>query len=170
MYKHILAALDGSPRAPQVLHQAAELAARVGAELHLCRAVSVPVGVPDDSWVLNASDLSSRLLDFGVQDLTRLAAGVHPAFSPIRWGERVCRLGPPAPTITDIAGQLGADLIVLGSHGYGLLDRILGTTASRVVHHAPCAVLVVRVRDDAQESVQEASVDASVDPAHMQAG
>jgi nucleotide-binding universal stress UspA family protein len=144
MYKHILAALDGSPRAPQVLHTAAELAARTGATLHLCRAVTVPVGVPDDSWMLAAADLSTRLLDHGTRDLTRLAEDLHPTTTPILWGERVCRLGPPAPTISDIAGELHADLVVVGSHGYGLLDRILGTTSARVVHHCPCSVLVVR--------------------------
>jgi len=144
MYKHILAALDGSPRAPQVLHTAAELAARTGATLHLCRAVTVPVGVPDDSWMLSAADLPTRLLDHGARDLTRLAQDLHPTTTPILWGERVCRLGPAAPTISDIAGELHADLVVVGSHGYGLLDRILGTTSARVVHHSPCSVLVVR--------------------------
>jgi nucleotide-binding universal stress UspA family protein len=147
MYKHILAALDGSPRAPQVLHHAAELAARTGAVLHLCRAVSVPVGVPDDSWVLTAADLTTRLFDHGVHDLTRLAAELHPTTTPVHWGERICRLGPPAQTIADIAAELHADLVVIGSHGYGLLDRILGTTAARVVHHVLCTVLVVRVPD-----------------------
>jgi nucleotide-binding universal stress UspA family protein len=155
MYKHILAALDGSPRAPQVLRHAADLAARSGAVLHLVRAVTVPVGVPDDSWVLNAADLTSRMLAHGGEDLGRLAAGLHPHVTPIRWGERVCRLGPPAPTITDVARELGADLIVIGSHGYGLLDRILGTTASRVVHHAPCNVMVARVDDVAAVAADE---------------
>ena len=36
------------------------------------------------------------------------------------------------------------ELIVIGSHGYGGLDRVLGTTASRVVNHALCSVFVVR--------------------------
>lgn len=147
MYKQILAALDGSPRAPQVLARAADLAARSGAVLHLCRAVSVPVGVPDDSWVLNAADLTARMMAHAAADLGRLADGLHPHVTPVRWGERVCRLGPAAPTITDIARELAADLVVIGSHGYGLLERILGTTASRVVHHVPCDVLVVRVDD-----------------------
>lgn len=144
MYKHILAALDGSPRAPQVLHHAAELAARTGAVLHLCRVVTIPVGVPDDSWVLAAADLTTRLTDHGARDLTGLAEALHPTTTPILWGERIVRIGPPAPTITEIAGQVHADLVVIGSHGYGLLERILGTTAARVVHLAPCDVMVVR--------------------------
>lgn len=47
--------------------------------------------------------------------------------------------------IIDEAKKFGADLIVVGSHGYGLLDRVLlGSISSFVVHHAPCSVLVVR--------------------------
>ena len=36
------------------------------------------------------------------------------------------------------------DLIVIGSHGFGTIDRILGTTAAKVVNHAERNVLVVR--------------------------
>jgi universal stress protein F len=34
--------------------------------------------------------------------------------------------------------------VVIGSHGYGGLDRVLGTTAAKIVNHASCSVLVVR--------------------------
>ena len=36
------------------------------------------------------------------------------------------------------------DLIVIGSHGYGGIDRVIGTTAAKVVNHADRSVLVVR--------------------------
>jgi nucleotide-binding universal stress UspA family protein len=42
------------------------------------------------------------------------------------------------------AKALDADLIVVGSHGYGTVDRLLGTTAAKIVNHAECSVLVVR--------------------------
>jgi nucleotide-binding universal stress UspA family protein len=48
-------------------------------------------------------------------------------------------------TIVDEAEKFKADLIVVGSHGYGFLDRVLlGSISDFVVHHAPCSVLVVR--------------------------
>ncbi len=48
-------------------------------------------------------------------------------------------------TIVDEAKEFGADLIVVGSHGYGFFERmLLGSISSYVVHHAPCSVLVVR--------------------------
>lgn len=47
--------------------------------------------------------------------------------------------------IVDEAKNFGADLIIVGSHGYGFLNRmLLGSVSDFVIHHAPCSVLVVR--------------------------
>ena len=46
--------------------------------------------------------------------------------------------------IIDFAVKIDADCIVLGSHKPGLIDYLLGSTAARVVRHAPCAVHVLR--------------------------
>jgi nucleotide-binding universal stress UspA family protein len=55
------------------------------------------------------------------------------------------RLGRPYVEITEAARELGADLIILGTHGHtGLKHVLLGSTAERVVRHAPCPVLTVR--------------------------
>lgn len=51
----------------------------------------------------------------------------------------------PAQAIVEEAESWGADLIVVGSHGYGFWRRaFLGSVSNAVVHHAPCSVLVVR--------------------------
>ena len=52
--------------------------------------------------------------------------------------------GHSARTIIDFAITNDIDCIVLGSHKPGLSDYFLGSTASRVVRHAPCAVHVHR--------------------------
>lgn len=53
--------------------------------------------------------------------------------------------GSPREVIVDEAKEWGADLIVVGSHGYGFWDRmLLGSVSDAVIHHAPCSVLVVR--------------------------
>lgn len=53
--------------------------------------------------------------------------------------------GNPKEAIVEEAKNWGADLIVLGSHGYGFWERmLLGSVSNAVVHHAPCSVLVVR--------------------------
>jgi nucleotide-binding universal stress UspA family protein len=52
--------------------------------------------------------------------------------------------GPAAKEIIDKAERWRADLIVVGSHGYGFWGRLLGSVSNYVVHNAPCSVLVVR--------------------------
>lgn len=55
--------------------------------------------------------------------------------------------------IVDEAKKFEADLIVVGSHGYGFFERmLLGSVSSYVVHHAPCSVLVVRKPDDSSSN------------------
>ena len=51
----------------------------------------------------------------------------------------------PKNAIVEDAEDWGADLVVVGSHGYGFWDRMLiGSVSSAVVHYAPCSVLIVR--------------------------
>ncbi len=53
--------------------------------------------------------------------------------------------GIPHATICQVAGEIGADLIVMGTHGWSGIDRVLlGSTAERVVAQAPCPVLTVK--------------------------
>lgn len=53
----------------------------------------------------------------------------------------------PREALVDTARDLGADLVVVGSHGRTGLDKlVMGSVASHVVTHAPCSVLVVRPR------------------------
>jgi len=64
------------------------------------------------------------------------------------WGPKVhrrIRSGSPANEIIKAARQLNAGLVVVASGGRGLSDSVLvGSTAQRVQHYAPCPVLVVR--------------------------
>jgi nucleotide-binding universal stress UspA family protein len=66
--------------------------------------------------------------------------------------EAAVRDGDPRSVIVDEAKEWGADLIVVGSHGYtGLKRWLLGSVAQSVVGHAPCSVEVVR-RKQTEES------------------
>ena len=56
------------------------------------------------------------------------------------------RKGPPEHEIVEAAREADADLVIVGSHGRGFLDRLLGSVSEAVAHHAPCCVLVVRQR------------------------
>lgn len=57
--------------------------------------------------------------------------------------------GSPDSRIVETAEETGADLIIIGSHGYKQWERLLlGSVSDSVVHHAPCSVLVVRKSTD----------------------
>jgi nucleotide-binding universal stress UspA family protein len=54
-------------------------------------------------------------------------------------------IGSPSQEILTAANEPGVDLVVVGARGLGPIKRlVLGSVSERVVHHAPCAVLVVK--------------------------
>jgi nucleotide-binding universal stress UspA family protein len=138
--KPLLVALDGSSRAPLVLAAAIEQANATRAKLVLFRAVGIPHDLPATAMALSPADVVSALEQRANDELTSMARTV-PA-------EIVCETkvetGTAWQAICQAARAIDASLVVIGSHGYSGLDRVLGTTASRVVNHADCSVLVVR--------------------------
>lgn len=52
--------------------------------------------------------------------------------------------GKPGVRITEVAGELGCDLIIVGAHHPSAVDYFMGSTASRVARRAPCSVLIQR--------------------------
>jgi len=138
--KQILVGLDGSPRAPAVLAAAASVARATGAKLTLVRSVGIPPDVPVDFWKATDEPLLELLQRHARESLEALAAT---APKDVLGGCEVI-VGVPWQTVCDRAREVGADLVVVGSHGYGGLDRLLGTTAAKIVNHASCSVLVVR--------------------------
>jgi universal stress protein A len=60
-------------------------------------------------------------------------------------------IGTPAVEIRQLAEKIGADLVVLGTHGRHGLGLMLGSTANAVLHGAPCDVLAVKVRTKGSE-------------------
>lgn len=138
--KRIVVGLDTSERAPEVLNRALEMARGQGAKLIVVRAVGLPIGLPIEELTVSPEGLPAKLLAATQAGLDRQLAN-----APKDLIERAeARIGTPWQVICDAAKEFGADLIVIGTHGHGPLDRMIGTTAARVVNHAPCSVLVVR--------------------------
>jgi universal stress protein F len=136
----ILVGVDGSPREPKVLDAAIALAKDRGGKIYLARAMMVPVSIPTAVWTLQGEDFAQFLVEHGNQELSVTAEKVP---SELR-ADMITRLGQPADVLIALAEELDADLVVIGSHGYGGIDRVLGTTAAKVVNRAKCSVLVVR--------------------------
>jgi universal stress protein F len=116
----ILVGLDGSPRTAYVLEQAVAIARAQNAKVTLMRAVKVPHEL--------SVEMRSTWMAFEQDMLDGTAVDI----------------GTPWDAICRKATELHASMIVIGSHGYGGLDRLLGTTAGKVVNHADCSVMVVR--------------------------
>ena len=137
MYKKILVpmALDHGI-SPQTLEVARVLGSEDGEiiALHVYEAPQGAVSAYLDEEVVKAGyDRAKERLQEKLQGLN----GVTPALVK----------GHSARTIIDYANEHGIDCIVIGSHKPGLSDFFLGSTAARVVRHAPCAVHVHRNGD-----------------------
>jgi nucleotide-binding universal stress UspA family protein len=80
----------------------------------------------------------------------RLAEAAERAASAGTTAETIVAKGHAAEAVCDTAAQRGADMIVIGSHGWGaMMSLIFGSTTLGVLQHAPCPVLVVRDQPDA---------------------
>ena len=133
---NILVAYDGSESAHHALDQAATLAEK-GASVSVVsvaeplpqfgRAGAMLVPEEDEERRHNLADAKAILARKGIDAHT------------------VERRGEAASMILDEAETEDADIIVMGTRGYGAPKRwLLGSVSSRVLHHAPCDVVVVR--------------------------
>jgi nucleotide-binding universal stress UspA family protein len=136
----ILVGLDASPRAAGTLHTAVELARRMGGKLLLFRAVGIPVGIPHEAYSMSPASLADLLEKEAKDYLVKTATKVPPE---LLLGT-VVGVGTPWQAVCSAADHNNIDIIVIGSHGYGGIDRLIGTTASKIVNHAKQSVFVVR--------------------------
>lgn len=116
------------------------LADKFGGELYLCRAVQIPVGVPTSAWSLQGDRFEEFLVAHAREELEQVRAELPVGLIK----SENCVVGQPPDVLCDLATKHAIDLIVIGSHGYDRLDRLLGTTAAKIVNRAPCSVTVVR--------------------------
>jgi nucleotide-binding universal stress UspA family protein len=138
----ILVATDFSEHADHALEYAAELARQLDATLHLVHAITIPVmGVAEMGVAYSAATIESITKHAQEQLDTRTARyRDRVSLAPVR-----LEVGDARDTIDRAAEQIGADLIVIGTHGRrGLRRVLLGSIAESVVRSAPCPVLTIR--------------------------
>jgi nucleotide-binding universal stress UspA family protein len=139
-FKRILVAINGGAIASHAARTGLELSRTLGAEIAIVYAVEPPVdysgeiGLPAD-LLLEAS--SSETVE--ALRVLRQEVDLPPNASEF------IREGHAHEVIIKVAEDWRADLVVVGSHGRGGLERVLlGSVAEGVVRHAPCPVLVTR--------------------------
>lgn len=139
-YQKIVTAIDLSDESALVVERANAIATRNDAALHV-------VHVIEPLSLAYGGDIP---MDFsGVQDQLQEQAEKQLKSFGERYSipsERLhLMIGRPESQIHQIAEDINADLIVVGSHGRQGLALILGSTANGVLHGAHCDVLAVRV-------------------------
>jgi len=143
-YRHVLIAIDFSTASAPVLKRGLAIALRDSARLSLIHVVNEPIFEYEynDTILPRESEETTRQVELAH---TRLQRMLDLAGSPK--ADIMALTGLPKIEIPRYAEQHDADLIVVGSHGYGGVGAVLGSTAGNLLHRAACDVLVVRVRD-----------------------
>jgi len=142
--KSILVPTDFSGPSESALTHALALARQLGARLTLLHVVE-PIATTDFEAAFPLVIENEKAKKFCEGVLTQTAEKFE--IEPELLEKKLVRFGRPFNEIANAARTLKVDLIIIATHGYtGLKHTFLGSTAERVVRHAPCPVLVVRTK------------------------
>jgi nucleotide-binding universal stress UspA family protein len=140
--KNILVPIDFSDTSRKALQYAVPFAKQFEAKITLLHVVDLPM-YPQEFGYLLVDE--SQALDNQKKCLADLAGRTIP---PELLAQTIVRRGVSWDTVVAVARETQADLIITTTHGYtGLKHVLMGSTAERIVRHAPCPVLVVRERE-----------------------
>jgi nucleotide-binding universal stress UspA family protein len=146
MAERIVVGTDGSETAKQAVAEAVRLAKALDAELHVVTAFEPMqrakiVGAPEGAvkvWGPLPNDLARSIIDEAVAGIR--AAGITAQPHMVQKA--------PAEALLEVARELDAQMIVVGSRGMAGARRLLGSVPNRVSHEARTNVLIVSTRRD----------------------
>jgi len=167
-WKTVLCPIDFSPSCERVLDVAAHVAAGEGARLTLLHVTDAHGELNDVTRVTPEEGggpvgLARYARDSALRELERCAAPLRARGLAV---DCAFAAGGVVPAILKAAGDLGADLIVMGTHGRtGLAHVVLGSVAERVLRGALVPVLTVRQArgDEAHHTAAEDAIAAERD-------
>lgn len=143
--KRILCAIDFSDASREALNFSVELGRQFSATVTLFHVYQLPGYTLPEGVVLPGPDTLSKMFE---RIDTVLGEWRSEAEGRGVTADMVSVQGSPWTEIVERAKTGDYHMIVVGSHGHtGLRHMLLGSTAERVVRHAPCPVLTVRTRD-----------------------
>jgi nucleotide-binding universal stress UspA family protein len=142
-FQRILVATDLSPASEPAVNEAIAMARGNGTQLVIAFAYQHPSAVQAEAVVPGLYEEWERSLRENARQ--RLEPLVAKARAEGIEARSLVLTGAPYEAIADAAGEIGADLVVMGTHGRKGVSRFfLGSVASRVISIAPCPVLTVR--------------------------
>lgn len=158
MYDRILVPTDGSTEGERAVEYAFELASLHDAEIYAVYVVNAASygGLPmETAW----DGIGEALREEGQEAVDRVSELAPDDISV----ETAVLEGTPSRVIVDEASPDNCDLVVMGTHGRGGIDRLLlGSVTERVVRSAPVPVLTVHV-DSSDRNQQSADVETAVE-------
>lgn len=140
-YKHILVGLDLTEEESQVLlNKAEQLATQVQADISLAHIIEPLTFAYAGDLPIDLTNTQEVVRKHATSKLDELANSM--TLKP-----KSCEIiiGRTATELRQLAADISADLILVGSHGRHGLALLLGSTASEVIHGANCDVLAVRI-------------------------
>jgi nucleotide-binding universal stress UspA family protein len=150
----VLLAIDGSPPSQAAVVEAAGLPWPKGTEVEVLTVIHPTIPL----WTEPTLVIAAMSVQDAEEQRQRAPLQVQLASEQLRRGAPNVSVrtkildGVPAHVIVEEARDWSADLIVVGSHGYGFMKRmLLGSVAGAVVANAPCSVHVVRSRSAADD-------------------
>lgn len=140
MYNKILVAVDLSDDSHKVIATAVRLA-EDPAKLYLVHVVEpVAAAYSMDLYAVNISELHEEAVAYAAERLKKIARE-----DGLREDQIHTLPGSPAAEVPNLAEEIEADAIVIGSHGHSGWKALIGSTAMKLLHHAKCDVLTVHV-------------------------
>ena len=135
--KTILFPTDFSTASDAALPHAETLAKQAGARLLI-------IHVEEPPLAYGGGELYYGLPEPSSERILKMLEDVKPTDPQVPFAHRLT-MGDPAGEIVRIAGEEGAEMIVLGTHGRtGMTRLVMGSVAEGIVRRAPCPVLVYR--------------------------
>lgn len=140
-YKHILVAVDLSDDSAFIIDKARDIAKKYDSQLSLTHVMEpIAVGYAVEVSSIDMDSLHEECSKQAKTTLLEMGGNIGIPENRVH-----NLLGQPAREIRELAKKIGADLIVIGSHGRHGFGLILGSTANGVLHGAHCDVLTVRI-------------------------
>lgn len=141
-YSRLLVAIDFSDADKQVLERARQLAGQHPSGITLLHVVEyMPMAYVDEIPPLESVEFSKALEQGALKNLRALQDELQPLETEVQVVTGIAK-----HEVVRVAEEIGADLIVIGSHGRHGIQLLLGSTANGVLHLAKCDVLAVRVK------------------------
>lgn len=138
MYKHILFATDLTDDTDYILNKVRGMRGFTAGKLSIIHVVEP---LPGYSYAyLGIEDIEGQLIEEARNAVTKLGEQLS-----VDKKDQYVEVGPTKSKILKIAEEIGADLIICGSHGRHGLSLLLGSTANAILHGAKCDVLTVRL-------------------------